>query len=91
MVSVPASTSSRAAFSATVSVIGPGASWLKEIGTTPSVGTRPTVGFIPTSPHAAAGAVIEPLVSVPIANGASRAATAAPLPELEPQAVRLSA
>ena len=91
MVSVPASTSSSAAFSATVSVIGPGASWLAEIGTTPSVDTSPTVGFSPTSPQAAAGAVIEPFVSVPIAKGAKRAATAAPLPELEPQAVRLRA
>ena len=72
-------------------VIGPGASWVNEIGITPSVGTRPTVGFIPTSPHAAAGAVIEPLVSVPTAKGASRAATAAPLPELDPHAVRLRA
>ena len=89
--SVPASTSSRAAFSATVRVIGPGASWLEEIGTIPVVGTSPTVGFSPTSPQAAAGAVIDPLVSVPIAKGARRAATAAPLPELEPHAVRLSA
>src|SRR3954452_23408162 len=90
-VSVPASTSSSAAFSVMLNVIGPGASWLKEIGTTPSVGTRPTVGFIKTRTHAADGAVIEPLVSVPTANGASRAAIAAPLPELEPQAVRLRA
>ena len=51
----------------------------------------PTVGLIPTQPLKAAGSVIEPSVSVPIANGASPAATAAPLPELEPPADRLSA
>ena len=77
--------------SATVSAIGPGESWVHEIGTTPSVGTSPTVGFNPTSPQAAAGAVIDPFVSVPTANAASRAAIAAPLPELDPHAVRLSA
>ncbi len=89
--SLPAITSSSAAFSATVRVIGPGASCVEEIGTMPSVGTSPTVGFIPTQPQAAAGAVMEPLVSVPIAYGASRAPMAAPLPELEPHAVRFSA
>ena len=79
-----ASTPSSAAASATVSAIGPGESWDREIGTTPSVGTRPTVGLIPTTPLNAAGQVIDPSVSVPIASGASPAATAAPLPELDP-------
>src|SRR4051812_19257682 len=88
---VPAIASSRAATSATVRAIGPGESWLHEIGTTPSVGTSPTVGFSPTTPQQAAGEVIEPLVSVPTANAANRAATAAPLPELDPEAVRFSA
>src|SRR5205085_6445837 len=63
----------------------------QEMGTTPSVGTSPTVGFIPTRPLAAAGAVIDPLVSVPTAKSASRAATAAPLPELDPHACRFRA
>src|SRR5690348_6435681 len=82
---------SSAAASWTVSAIGPGASCDQEIGTIPSVGSSPTVGFSPTQPLNAAGQEIEPSVSVPIANGASRAATAAPLPELEPPAERLSA
>jgi hypothetical protein len=79
------------AASATVSAIGPGESCEGEIGTTPLVLTVPTVGLIPTQPQKAAGAVIDPSVSVPTANGASRAATAAALPELDPQADRLSA
>jgi len=71
--------------------IGPGESWETEIGTTPLVGTRPTVGLIPTHPLKAAGQLIDPSVSVPIAYAVSPAATAAPLPELDPPAERLSA
>ena len=74
-----------------MAAIGPGESWEREIGTTPVGGHRPTVGLIPTQPLKAAGQVIEPSVSVPTANGARPAATAAPLPELEPPADRLSA
>ena len=70
--------------------IGPGESCERETGTTPAVGTRPTVGLSPTTPLKAAGQVIEPSVSVPIANDDSPAARAAPLPELEPPAERLS-
>ena len=71
-------------------VRGPGESWDDEIGTTPVVGTSPTVGFNPTQPLKAAGQVIEPSVSVPIANRVIPAATAAPLPDDEPPADRLS-
>ncbi len=88
---VSASTSSRAAASRTLRVIGPGASCEREIGTTPSVGTRPTVGLRPTHPVKAAGHEIDPSVSVPTANGLIPTATAAPLPELEPPAERLRA
>src|SRR5690606_24458870 len=63
-------------------------SWLWLIGTTCVRLTRPTVGLKPTMPLTLAGHVIEPSVSVPIAAQASPAATAAPLPEEEPQALR---
>src|SRR3954453_508545 len=56
------------------------------MGTTPSVETSPTVGLMPTQPLKAAGQEIDPSVSVPIANGGMPAATAAPLPELDPPA-----
>ena len=47
--------------------------------------TAPYVGFRPTIPHKAAGWRMEPPVSVPIATGASPAATAAAEPpELPP-------
>ena len=54
------------------------------IGTTPSVGTRPVVGRWPVTPQNAAGIRTEPAVSVPSATSTSPAATAAPLPPLEP-------
>src|SRR5688572_3395865 len=79
------------AASRTVRVIGPGVSWLWLIGTTWVRLTRPTVGLKPTIPLIAAGQVIDPSVSVPIAAGTIPAATAAPLPVLEPQALRFSA
>src|SRR5580658_6287655 len=50
--------------------------------------TRPTVGLSPTTPLIAAGQVIEPSVSVPIAASTSPAATAAPLPDEEPHGSR---
>ena len=46
------------------------------------------MGLSPTIPHSAAGWRIEPPVSVPIAHGASPAATAAALPPLEPPGTR---
>src|SRR5690606_26515094 len=89
--SEPAMTPSTMAASSTVRVIGPAVSceWL--IGTMCVRLTSPTVGLKPTMPLIAAGQVIDPSVSVPIAAGASPAATAAPLPEDEPQALRSSA
>src|SRR5687768_16448621 len=79
------------AASRTVRVIGPGVSWLWLIGTTWVRLTRPTVGLKPTMPLTAAGQVIDPSVSVPIAAGTMPAATATALPELEPQGLRSSA
>ena len=53
--------------------------------------TRPTVGLSPTMPLIAAGQVIDPSVSVPIAKRTIPAATAAPLPLELPQGLRSSA
>src|SRR6201994_2568971 len=53
--------------------------------------TTPPVGFRPPTPFTAAGQVTEPSVSVPIAASTSPAATAAALPEDEPQGLRSSA
>src|SRR5437762_2176951 len=52
---------------------------------------RPTVGLIPTMPFTDEGDMIDPSVSVPIAAAHRFAATAAPEPELEPDALRSSA
>src|SRR5690606_13294152 len=79
------------AASRTVRVIGPGVSWLWLIGTIWRRLIRPTVGFMPTIPLIAAGHVIEPSVSVPVAAGTIPAATAAALPALEPQGLRFDA
>src|SRR5579862_7874392 len=68
--------------------IGPGVSWLGEIGTTPDRLTRPTVGLRPTMPHTADGLRIDPSVSVPTASGASPAATAVADPDDEPLGLR---
>ncbi|MMZ71442.1 hypothetical protein D1872_348350 [compost metagenome] len=53
--------------------------------------TRPTVGLNPTTPLTAAGQVIDPSVSVPMATGARPMATAVALPEDDPQGVRSGA
>src|SRR6476659_8094091 len=50
----------------------------------------PYVGFMPTIPQSAAGWRIEPPVSVPIAQGASRPATAAAEPPEDPPGTRPS-
>ena len=47
------------------------------------------MGFNPTIPQSDAGWRIEPPVSVPIAQGASPAATAAALPPDEPPGTRV--
>ncbi len=49
------------------------------------------MGLIPTQPLNAAGQVIDPSVSVPTAYDVMPAATAAPLPELDPPAERFRA
>src|SRR3954471_140490 len=71
--------------------MGPGVSWLWLIGTTWVRLTSPTVGLNPTMPLIAAGQGIDSSGSVPIAAGTMPEATAAPLPDEEPQGLRLSA
>src|SRR2546423_2667707 len=51
---------------------------------------NPSVGLIPTSEFAFEGQTTEPSVSVPIPMAARLAATAAPVPELEPHGLRSS-
>src|SRR5579859_287852 len=53
--------------------------------------TSPTVGLIPASPFDDEGQTIEPSVSVPMPAAAKFAETPAPVPELDPQALRSSA
>ena len=54
------------------------------VGTTPRVETSPQLGRIPVTPQNAAGMRTEPAVSVPSEASTRPAATAAPLPPLEP-------
>src|SRR5204863_302798 len=53
--------------------------------------TRPYVGLRPTTPHMAAGCLIDPPVSDPNASGVMPAATATADPPLEPPGIRSSA
>ena len=53
--------------------------------------TSPRVGLIVDVPHSAEGMRSEPAVSVPVAAGTCREASAAPEPPLEPPAERSSA
>ncbi len=76
------------AASVTLRAIGPAVSCVVLIGTTCVRLTRPTEGLNPTMPLMLAGHVMEPFVSVPMAAQANPAATAAPLPEDEPQVLR---
>src|SRR3546814_18042782 len=78
---------SNSAASSTLRAIGRAVSCVALIGTTCVRLTSPTVGLKPTIPFTLAGQVIEPLVSVPIAAQANPDATAAPLPDDDPQAV----
>jgi hypothetical protein len=73
---------------ATVRAIGPTVSKLGASGKTPSAGTRPHVGLKPTIPQHAAGRRMEPALSVPSAASQRPAASAAPLPPLEPPGMR---
>src|SRR5688500_3122141 len=50
--------------------------------------TSPTVGFRPTSPATDEGQMMLPSVSVPTPMAARLAATAAPVPELDPHGLR---
>src|SRR5437588_10092278 len=81
-------TPSTAAASATVRPCGPTVSCVCEMGTTPARLVSPTVGLMPTTPHAEAGATIEPLVSEPSAAAQKLDATAAAEPALAPLGVR---
>ena len=83
-----ASASSSSAASMTLRVIGPAVSWLNAIGMMPLRDTRPIVGFRPTRPVTLLGQTMEPSVSLPTPIAARFAAIAAPVPELEPQALR---
>src|SRR6478672_3606311 len=49
---------------------------------------NPTVGLMPTNPLAPEGQTIEPSVSVPTPIAARLAATAVPVPELDPHGLR---
>src|SRR6266850_1651464 len=79
---------STATASATVRPNGPALSWVWEIGITPARLTRPIVGLMPTTPQLFAGPTMLPSVSEPIATAVKFAATAAPEPELEPDALQ---
>ena len=76
---------------ATDRAIGPTVSKLGASGKTPSAGTSPHVGLKPTTPQHAAGSRIEPALSVPSAASQRPAASAAPLPPLEPPGIRSGA
>ena len=79
---------SRALQSASERAIGPAWSSVTASGTIPPIGTRPWVGLIALMPDIAAGMRTEPAVSVPVATGTIRAASAAADPPLDPPADR---
>ena len=85
-----ASRASSSAQSRSVRAIGPGWSgeWLS--GRMPRSDSRPRVGLIVDVPHSAEGMRSDPAVSVPVAAGVVREASAAPLPPLEPPGPRSS-
>src|SRR3954470_15987546 len=76
--------------SPTVWVIGPTKAQLANASGIVSNGMRPSVAFNPAVPVHAAGHRIEPPPSVPIAMGATPAASAALAPPLDPPGVRSS-
>jgi hypothetical protein len=86
--SAPAIASSTRRVSSSVRPIGPILSSVQESAIAPWRLTRPYVGRSPVTPQKFEGQRIEPQVSVPIANGTSPPAIAAPLPEDEPPAQR---
>src|ERR1700688_3428186 len=87
--SYPAMTSKRRAASATVRAIGPIASWVSETGMIPARLTRPFVGRIPNNGVGEDGDRIEFTVSLPVPASARLAATAVPVPPLDPPGVRV--
>src|ERR1700760_4599554 len=70
--------------SVTLRAIGPNLSQVQLRVIAPVRGTRPNVGRSPVTPQRILGEIIEPCVSLPIANPTSPAATAAPGPALDP-------
>ena len=58
------------------------------MGTTPPRLVSPTVGLMPTTPFMLAGQTMLPSVSLPMLTAVKFADAAAPLPELEPHALR---
>ena len=87
----PAMAASSGPQSSSVRAIGPAWSRLVASGTTPRSDTSPRVGLIVEVPQSAEGMRSEPAVSVPVAAGTMRAASAAAEPPLDPPAVRSSA
>ena len=72
-------------------VIGPGGVLAGEIGMMPLRLTSPTVGLRPTMPATAAGQMMLPSVSVPIADGGEVRGHRGAGAGLEPQGLRSSA
>src|SRR3954468_1821666 len=77
-----------AAQSSAVRAIGPILSIVKHSAIAPVRGTRPYVGRNPLTLQNAAGTVIDPHVSVPMAKPTMPSPTAAPAPLLDPPAQR---
>ena len=85
----PSAMAARSALqSASERAIGPAWSSVTASGTIPAIGTRPCVGLIALMPDIAAGMRTDPAVSVPVAAGTIRAASAAADPPLDPPAER---
>ena len=76
--------SSSRSHSSALHASGPTVSSDQAVGTTPRDETSPQLGRMPVTPQKAAGIRTEPAVSVPSAASTRPAATAAPLPPLEP-------
>ncbi len=84
----PCRASKARAQSSTARARGPTESSVGLRGYTPLRPMRPTVVFSPAMPHRAAGMRTEPPVSLPMATGASPAATATAEPDEEPPGTR---
>jgi hypothetical protein len=81
---------SRIAQSSTLRARGPAWSRLEAKAIIPNREQTPYVGLMPVMPQKLAGWRIEPPVSVPVAAGSRRAATAAAEPPDEPPGTRVS-